>query len=81
MINLLNVTIAKVDGPVFSGPVVSITVPGIEGEMTLLADHEAIISPLQVGTITVTTEAGTKETFEVTTGTLELSDNHLTILI
>ena len=44
---LLKLTIARVDGPLFDGEVVSVTVPGASGEMTLLAEHAALISPLK----------------------------------
>lgn len=77
---LLLLTITKVDKPVFSGEVVSVTVPGSEGEMTLLAEHTPLISALRKGTITVRKTDG-EETYEVEAGTLEVSDNHATILI
>lgn len=79
--NLLQLTIARVDGPVFAGGVVSVTVPGTEGEMTLMANHEAIISALKAGTISYITADGTTTTHNVTTGTLEVRDNVATILI
>jgi len=77
----LDLTIARVDAPVFSGAVVSVTVPGSEGEMTLLADHAPLMSALRAGTITVRKEDGTNEEFAVTTGTLEVSKNQVTILL
>lgn len=77
----LNLTIARVDAPVFSGPVVFVTVPGSEGEMTLLADHTPLMTALRAGTITVRKADGTSETFVVTTGTLEVSKNQVTILL
>jgi F-type H+-transporting ATPase subunit epsilon len=78
---LLHLTISKVDAPVFDGDVVSVTVPGTEGEMTILADHIALISVLKAGVITVLTEGGAKELFESAGGTLEISNNHATVLI
>lgn len=77
---LLKLTISKVDGPVFDDEVISVQVPGVSGEMEILADHTALISPLKAGTITVK-KADTKDQFEITTGTLEISNNHATILI
>ena len=77
---LLHVTISKVDAPVFDGEVISVELPGIDGDMTILADHVPLISPLRPGTVTVT-KADAKETFEVTTGVLEMSENHATVLI
>ncbi len=80
MAKLLKLTIARVDGSVFDGDVVSVNVPGSEGDMTILADHAPLVSALKAGTITVATEAST-ETFEVTRGTLEIHNNHATVLI
>lgn len=77
---LLQLTIARVDEPLFSGAVTSVTVPGLAGEMTLLAEHAPLISPLQAGTILLRTPAG-EEMFEITGGTLEISNNHATILV
>jgi F-type H+-transporting ATPase subunit epsilon len=81
MAKLLKLTISKVDAPVFDGDVVSVIVPGTEGEMTILADHTALISVLKAGVITVLTEGGAKESFETVGGTLEISNNHATVLI
>lgn len=78
---LLNLTISRVDMPVFDGEVVSVTVPGTAGEMTLLANHSAIISPLKEGTILIKKESGEDESVSITSGTLEMSNNHATILI
>ena len=81
MAKLLKLTISRVDAPVFDGEVVSVTVPGTEGEMTILADHEALISVLKTGTVTVRTEAGDVQTFAIDQGTIEISHNHATVLI
>jgi F-type H+-transporting ATPase subunit epsilon len=78
---LLQLTIARVDAPVFTGGVVSVTVPGTEGEMTLMADHEAIISVLKEGVITYRLPDNTAEIISVNQGTLEVRDNVATILI
>lgn len=81
MAKLLNLTISRVDAPVFDGDVVSVTVPGTEGEMTILADHEALISVLRAGTVTVRPETGDSQTFSIDQGTIEISHNHATVLI
>lgn len=78
---LLNLTVSRVDMPVFDGPVRSVTVPGEAGEMTLLADHMAVISPLKAGVILIKREDGEEESINIETGTLELSNNHATVLI
>jgi len=78
---LLQLTVTKVDGPLFEGEAESVTVPGIEGEMTILPHHSALISPLKRGVITV--RAGGEDTFfEIEeSGTLEVSGNQATVLI
>jgi len=77
----LHLTITRVDGPLFDGEAVSVTVPGVEGELTVLARHEAFISPLRPGTVTVRTPDGEAHAFEVESGTIEVSNNQATILL
>ena len=81
MAKLLKLTISKVDAPVFDGEVLSVTVPGTEGEMTILADHEALISVLRAGTVTIRPESGESATYTIERGTIEISHNHATVLI
>jgi F-type H+-transporting ATPase subunit epsilon len=78
---LLKLIITRVDGPVFDGEVISVAVPGAAGDMELLAGHESIISPLKSGEVRVKKADGTTESFPLSVGTLELSNNHATILI
>jgi F-type H+-transporting ATPase subunit epsilon len=81
MAKLLQLTIARVDGPVFDGEVISVTLPGTEGEMTVMADHEALVSALRAGTLTLKAADGTVQTFEVVNGTVEIHNNHATVLL
>lgn len=77
----LKLTIARVDGPVFDGEVVSVTLPGTEGEMTIMADHEPLVSALKAGQVTVRPVAGDATTYDLENGTIEVRDNHATVLI
>ncbi|OGG65550.1 ATP synthase F1 subunit epsilon [Candidatus Kaiserbacteria bacterium RIFCSPLOWO2_02_FULL_45_11b] len=77
----LQLNIARVDGSLFMGEVVSVTVPGSEGEMTLLPDHTPLVSALRAGTITLRKADGEAEEFPVVSGTLEVSKNSVTILL
>ena len=78
---LLKLTVSKVDAPVFDGEVVSVHLPGVDGEMEILAHHEPLISPLKAGVLTIKKADGSKEEHEIASGTLEISNNHATILI
>ena len=79
--NLLKLTVSKVDAPVFDGEVISVHVPGVAGEMEILANHEPIISPLKEGVVKIKKDGGEVETHDIKSGTLEVSENHATILI
>lgn len=77
---LLKLTVSRVDAPVFDGEVSSVRVPGIEGEMEILPNHAPLISPLKEGVITITMFDHTTETQLITSGILEIHNNHATIL-
>lgn len=77
----LHLTVAKIDGLEFEGEVESVVLPGIDGEMTLMAHHEPLISPLTTGTITINISAEESQTISMSEGTLEVSDNKATVLI
>jgi F-type H+-transporting ATPase subunit epsilon len=78
---LLQLTISRVDQPVFDGEVIGVSVPGVQGDMQILANHEPLISPLKKGTLTVHKADGETESHEINVGTLEISNNHATVLI
>jgi F-type H+-transporting ATPase subunit epsilon len=64
----LQLTISRLDGPVFDGEVVAVSVPGAEGDMQILANHSALISPLKKGTVTVHKEDGATESHLIDSG-------------
>jgi F-type H+-transporting ATPase subunit epsilon len=74
------VTIARVNEQLFNGLAYSITVPGSEGELTILADHEPLVSLLKTGTITVRKDEAT-EKFQIEKGLLETSNGQVTVLL
>ena len=78
---LLYLTIARVDGPIFDGEVESVSVPGAAGDMQILANHEPLISPLKEGTVTIVEANGQEQSHEIESGTIEISQNHATILV
>ena len=79
--HLLTLTIASVASPLFSGAVRSVTLPGAEGVLTAMANHEALVTTLKPGTIVVSLEDGSERAFLVESGVLEISNNHATVLL
>jgi F-type H+-transporting ATPase subunit epsilon len=73
-------TISKVNEQLFSGEALSVNVPGTEGEMTILANHEPLITMLKKGVITVRTDMELK-TFTIEKGLLETSNGQVTVLV
>lgn len=76
----LQVLVAIVSETLFNGTADSVTVPGSGGEMTVLANHEPIITTLKSGTLKVRADGETKE-FPVIGGVLEISNNTANILL
>jgi F-type H+-transporting ATPase subunit epsilon len=79
----------------FSGEVTSVTVPGINGEFQMLANHAPIVSLLQEGVVkiqgnTVEVEDAYKVKFSkaatgaltlvISSGTVEMKDNKVIVL-
>ena len=77
-----HVTIARVGQNLFDGEAVSLTVPGAEGVLTVLANHEAFVTPLKAGNIRIETEGGHPQLIELAgTGILEVSNNQATVIL
>ena len=65
---------------VYSGSATSLVLPASDGLMGVLVNHAPIIAALDLGQVTVTTEAGKVETMMVSDGFFEMSDNKARIL-
>jgi F-type H+-transporting ATPase subunit epsilon len=64
----------------FSGEVVSVIVPSIEGEMTVLAGHAPLVATLKAGIVFVQTTGNTGKEFFVNGGLVEINAASTTIL-
>ena len=78
----------------FAGEVISVTVPGINGEFQMLTNHAPIVSLLQEGEVKIQGEIQIEEEYEdkftkdsngktilhINSGTIELNDNKLIVL-
>jgi F-type H+-transporting ATPase subunit epsilon len=63
----------------FSGDVVSVQIPGSEGEMTILPNHAPVLSTLKPGVVTVEKSTGQDRIF-VRGGFAEVNAKGLTVL-
>jgi len=93
---MLSLEIVSPEGHLFKGGVTSVTVPGVDGEFQMLNHHANIISILAEGNIKIalpdfkTAEFGPrfarsdkdqKFLLPIKSGTLELKDNKVIILV
>lgn len=81
MAHVMQVTVSRVDAPLFQGEAISLTVPGVEGEMTILPHHSALLTPLKTGTVTVRTDSGGTQVIAIERGVCEVSNNQVTVLL
>ena len=85
--------IVSPEATLFSGDVVSVTVPGIEGSFQMLNNHAPIVSSLKQGTViikgsltlseqqkAVFKQEGGETLLDITSGTVEMSQNKLILL-
>ena len=75
----MHVTIATVNEVLYDGTAQSMTVPGADGEMTLLAKHMPLITTLKEGTITL--RNGDTREFPITEGILEVGREGIVVIL
>lgn len=74
-------TIARIGENLFDGEAASVTLPGSEGQFTVLANHEPLVSDLKKGDIRIKASDGTVQTVSVEGGVAEISKNQATVLL
>ena len=65
---------------VFDGTVEYVEVPGSEGYLGVLAHHAALVTGMAPGKLAVRKPGGQVETWQVTGGFFEVSNNQATVL-
>ena len=82
MAKTFHLTIAEVGKNIFDGEAVFVTLPGSDGMFTVLAHHEAFVSPLKVGEAKITTPDGEHQTVTLSVaGIAEISNNQATVIL
>jgi len=85
--------IVSPEATLFSGEVISVTVPGINGEFEMLKDHASIVSLLKKGHVKIYgditlnedvenkfTKDGKTTLLAIDSGTLEINNNKIIVL-
>jgi F-type H+-transporting ATPase subunit epsilon len=95
--HMLSLEIVSPEGHLFKGNVTSVTVPGVDGEFQMLNHHANIVAILAKGNIKIAvpdfkanatfserftkSDKDQKFLMPITSGTLELNDNKIIILV
>ena len=82
MAKTFHLTIAGVGESLFDGQVTSVTLPGAEGVFTVMAGHEAFVTPLKSGVALVKTAEGDETSYTLgENGICEVSGGQATVLL
>ena len=76
----MKVEILTLENILLSEEVKSVIVPGKSGQFEILNNHAPVISLLNEGTIKVTYMNDEKKDFQIIGGSVEMSNNKITIL-
>lgn len=77
----LQLKIVSPEKMLFQGTVLSVKLPGTEGEFSILPDHAALISSLQKGEISYETETDSHQKVAIEGGFVEVNRNVITICV
>jgi F-type H+-transporting ATPase subunit epsilon len=86
--------IVSPEATLFAGEVVSVTLPGLNGEFQILSNHAPIVSLLQSGDVKIegniaidedyaqkfSTDSKGKTILSISSGTVEMKDNRVIVL-
>ena len=78
---MFKLTIARVDKMLFHSDAMQVTCPGVDGDMTILSHHSAIITPLRSGELKIIDDNGVETRIPIVGGILEVGDNEATIIL
>ena len=82
MAKTFHLTIANVAENLFEGEALSVTLPGVEGVFTVMAGHEAFVTPLTEGVAFVKTPDGAETSYTLQAGGIaEVSGGQATVLL
>lgn len=79
--NTFRLVVASVGETLFDGAVASASLPGTEGEFTLLPKHEAFVTTLKKGTARLRQADGSTKEFSIDGGVLECSQGRVVVLL
>lgn len=78
--NSFKTSLLTPSGSLFDGQVISVNVPGTEGDFQILHNHAALMSSLDIGVARIKTEDNSEKEYCVSGGFVEVNNNEVIIL-
>lgn len=78
--SLFQLEVISPDKVLFAGRVTSVQLPGVMGSFEVLANHAALISPLEAGALRLRDESGQTQEIDVQGGVVEVLNNKVVVL-
>ena len=70
-----------IDREIFVGKAESVSVPGTDGDLQILAEHAPLIAQLKEGDVIIKSEEGVEKKFPILSGVLEVKEKEVVILV
>lgn len=78
---IMDLNIFSLKGSIYHGEIISLNVPTVAGEITVLAGHRPLISILKKGLLRIVDNQGGQKEFKLNGGFLEVQNGHRVSLI
>mgnify|MGYP001222283254 CR=1 FL=1 len=69
------------DREIFVGQAKSVSVPGADGDLQVLADHAPLIAKLKEGDVIIQSEGGMEKKLPISGGVLEVKEKEVVVLV
>jgi F-type H+-transporting ATPase subunit epsilon len=77
----MNLVVLTPEKEVFNGMVKSVKVPGTSGQFEILENHAPIVSALTEGIVRLIQDDGSRMTFKIVKGFIEVLNNEVALLV
>ena len=78
---MLKLIVLTPENEFYNGPIISVKVPGVSGQFEVLTNHAPLLSALAKGEVRIIKDDGSKQTFLIESGFIEVLRNEVALLV
>lgn len=78
---MLKLIVLTPENEFYNGPVTSVKAPGVSGQFEVLTNHAPLLSALAKGEVRIIKDDGSKQTFQIESGFIEVLRNEVALLV